>query len=144
MKGNNSSGFNMSSSAYKYFSMTGTIAAKGNIMSILYNDDFEDKYIIPCSDCYSYMFYRCSSLTTTPDLPAATLAESCYANMFRGCTELNHIKMLAADISARYCLSTWVSGVANNGTFIKHPNMTSLPTGISGIPNGWSVQDESI
>ena len=34
-----------------------------------------------------------------------------------------------------------MNGVSNTGTFVKDPNMTSLPTGASGIPNGWTVQD---
>ena len=49
--------------------------------------------------------------------------------------------MLATDISAKYCLDGWVNGVSSTGTFVKHPNMTSLPTGVSGIPTGWTVQD---
>lgn len=58
--------------------------------------------------------------------------------------------MLATDIStpifisAPNCLYGWVSEVAKNGIFIKHPNMNSLSTGSSGIPNGWSVQNASI
>ena len=61
--------------------------------------------------------------------------------MFNGCTKLNYIKMLATDISATDCLYNWVTGVSHIGTFVKDPNMTSLPTGASGIPTGWTVQD---
>lgn len=91
--------------------------------------------------CYKYMFMRCTSLTTAPTLPATTLANECYRQMFCDCTNLNYIKMLAMDISARGCLSGWVNGVASTGTFAKNPVMTSLPTGTSGIPEGWTVQD---
>ena len=35
----------------------------------------------------------------------------------------------------------WVKGVSSTGTFVKNPNMTSWPTGVSGIPNNWTVQD---
>jgi hypothetical protein len=49
--------------------------------------------------------------------------------------------MLATDISEWNCLNNWVDGVASSGTFVKHPDMTSLPTGTSGIPNGWTVED---
>lgn len=49
--------------------------------------------------------------------------------------------MLATNISADNCLNGWVSDVASNGTFVKHPDMTSLPTGDSGIPEGWTVED---
>ena len=193
MKGNNSSGFSTSSSNYNQFQMTGKISASGNIMSLLYDDNFEGKLTIPCIYCYANMFrdctslitapylpattlanycYRsmfsgCTSLTTSPELPATTLASGCYANMlrdctsltnapellattlanncyeymFKGCTKLNYIKMLATNIRAFGCLYNWVNGVANTGTFIKHPNMTSLPSGTSGIPTGWTVQD---
>jgi hypothetical protein len=51
--------------------------------------------------------------------------------------------MLATDVSASDCLYEWVFGVASSGTFVKHPDMTSLPSGVSGIPNGWTVEDYS-
>ncbi len=90
---------------------------------------------------YYYMFWGCTGLTTAPELPATTLAEGCYYGMFRGCKSLNHITMLATDISASYCFNDWVKGVSSTGTFVKHPDMTSLPTGTSGIPNYWTVED---
>lgn len=145
----------------------------GNIMSLLYGDDFvgqtslegknypffnlfkncsflidASNLILPATTltdgCYQYMFYGCTSLTTAPELPATTLAYNCYLSMFYGCTSLNHITMLATDISASDCLTNWVSGVSSSGTFVKHPNMDSLPTGISGIPEGWTVTDASV
>jgi len=61
--------------------------------------------------------------------------------MFYGCSNLNYIKMLATDISATSCLYIWVYGVSPTGTFVKNPNMNDLPTGNSGIPSGWEVQD---
>ena len=95
---------------------------------------------ILAKNCYLLMFYGCA-LTTAPELPATTLADSCYNSMFKSCSKLNKITMLATDISTSNDLYEWVYGVASNGTFIKHPNMTSLPTGTSGIPSGWTVQD---
>ena len=91
--------------------------------------------------CYRSMFNRCASLTTAPELPATTLANDCYSYMFWGCRELNYIKMLATDISATDCLDSWVNGVSSTGTFIKNAAMESLPTGYSGIPDGWTVQN---
>lgn len=93
------------------------------------------------SSCYSNMFKGCSSLVTAPALPATTLALNCYSNMFNGCSKLNNITMLATNISATSCLSNWVKGVASTGTFVKNAAMTSLSTGDSGIPNGWTVKD---
>ena len=91
--------------------------------------------------CYMFMFQGCTSLTTAPELPATTLTSSCYSEMFYGCSNLNSITMLATDISASGCLLTWVYGVAPTGTFTKAASMTSLTTGESGIPSGWTVVD---
>ena len=93
--------------------------------------------------CYSNMFYGCTSLTTAPELPVTTLASGCYGNMFRNCTNLNNITMLATDISASNCFSNWVNGVSSSGTFIKNKDLdiSLLPNGVSGIPNGWAVED---
>ena len=91
--------------------------------------------------CYGFMFDGCTSLTTAPVLPATTLTFSCYSNMFYGCSNINSITMLATDISAEGCLLTWVGGVAPTGTFTKAASMTTLPSGASGIPEGWEVKD---
>ena len=93
------------------------------------------------ASCYTSMFRDCTSLTTAPELPATTLANSCYSYMFIGCTKLNYIKMLATFVRTPYCLEYWVSGVSSTGTFVKNPAMTRLPTGTSGIPSGWTVED---
>ena len=91
--------------------------------------------------CYGSMFSGCTSLTTAPELPATTLVGYCYDSMFRGCTSLNYIRCMATKISARSCLNNWVQNVAASGTFVKASGMTSWPTGISGIPSGWTVED---
>lgn len=147
----------------------GRFNLEGNIMSLIYGDDFADKtdfgnydeafrqfvdytgvvnagnLVLPATtlrrSCYESMFLGCTSLTTAPVLPATTLDVSCYNCMFDGCTSLNYIKMLATDISAAYCLSGWVNGVAASGTFVKNASMTTLPTGDNGIPSGWTVVD---
>jgi hypothetical protein len=89
------------------------------------------------------MFYSCTSLTTAPELPATTLTNYCYYGMFFNCSNLKYIKMLATNISASNCLNNWVSNVSGTGTFVKNPAMTSLPSGASGIPSGWKVQDNT-
>ena len=92
-------------------------------------------------DCYEAMFADCTSLEKAPELPAVTLTYNCYYNMFIRCFRLKEITCLAEDISAQNCTYRWVYNVAATGTFIKSPNMFSWPTGDSGIPSGWSVQD---
>ena len=97
------------------------------------------------ANCYYKMFNGCTSLTVAPELPAATLVNWCYYRMFYGCTNLSNITMLATDISASGCLNDWVSGVASTGTFTKAASLIQgsetgqIPTGTSGIPEGWTV-----
>lgn len=124
----------------------GTKVTDNDLMQLLpLNGD--NKYCLPvttlANSCYLAMFRDCTSLTTAPELPATTLASQCYQTMFYGCTNLTSITCLATDISAADCTSYWVSNVASSGTFIKAANMASWPTGMSGIPNGWTVQDAS-
>lgn len=90
--------------------------------------------------CYFGMFDYCTSLTTAPELPAETLTSQCYSGMFEGCSNLSYIKCLATDISANNCIYEWVLSVKSNGTFVKKSG-TTWPTGISGIPNKWTVQE---
>lgn len=143
--------------------------ASGNIMSLLHGDNFigqtvitEDEQfygifqdcgslrdasnlILPAttltSDCYSYMFYGCTSLVNAPVLPAPVLIQRCYYYMFYGCSSLNYIRCLATNHSATASTYEWVSGVASSGTFVK-PALTSWTRGISGIPTNWTVVNE--
>ena len=91
--------------------------------------------------CYSYMFYGCESLEMSPVLSAKVLKEYCYNHMFNGCKTLDAVTMLATDISASNSLINWVGNVSSMGTFTKAKEMTSLPSGTSGIPENWTVVD---
>lgn len=93
------------------------------------------------NECYFSMFEGCTLLQTAPELPANTLANQCYWRMFYGCTSLNSVKMLATDITAAQALYNWLNNVSATGTFVKNAAMTTLPTGTSGIPSGWTVVD---
>ncbi len=93
------------------------------------------------SNCYYIMFGDCTSLTTAPVLPASKLSDSSYAGMFSGCSNLSYLECLATDISASSCVSSWLMNVSSNGTFVKSPQMNDWPTGASGIPSGWTVED---
>lgn len=88
--------------------------------------------------CYSSMFGNCTSLVRAPELPATTLATECYVMMFMGCTSLEYIKCLATDLSASICLQNWARNVSTTGTFVKAQGV-EWPTGVSGIPTGWTV-----
>ena len=65
---------NASSNYYK-FVMSGKISASGNIQTLLKADG--SRTDAPAY-CYRNLFRDCSSLTTAPELPSTTLANSCY------------------------------------------------------------------
>lgn len=124
-------------SDYNYISISKKSKVYGNIQSLRDFNSTLDKAN------FRQLFFTNINLVDAANLilPVTTLAEYCYQSMFQGCSKLKSITMLATDISASYCLSSWVSGVAATGTFTKAASMESLPTGASGIPSGWTVQD---
>ena len=78
-------GFSTGSSNYYQFVMTWSISWSGDINYLLNKNSTTT---LTTTSCYKYLFYQCTSLTTTPDLPATTLTNSCYASMFRWCSNL--------------------------------------------------------
>ena len=122
-----------SNEIYKQFVITGSIAASGNIMSLLnFSDTLTDyafsRLFLSCTSltaapylpattlataCYSIMFEGCTSLTTAPALPATTLQFSCYYQMFYNCTSLTQAPELPATELAQYCYSRMFQGCSN-------------------------------
>ena len=89
--------------------------------------------------CYMGMFERCYKLTNAPILPATTLAKVSYREMFASCTSLNEVTVYANDISASNCTYNWLSGVSSTGTFRNLGSATYTINSASGIPQGWTV-----
>ena len=85
--------------------LTGTdIKCIGNIENLLdYATVASGAHPTIASNCYSYMFRDCTSITQAPALPAITLADYCYTNMFYGCTSLTQAPTLPATTLANYC-----------------------------------------
>ena len=168
-KGNNNTNFVEYSGSYPLFHSNARYNVEGNIMSLIYGDDFvrhlslNEEYIfaslftyetnlisaanlvlpaiILATGCYMSMFNGCTSLTTGPVLRAPYLTEDCYSLMFYGCSSLNSITCLATNISEEDCTNKWLYGVAQTGTFTKASDMTDWETGDDGIPSGWTVQN---
>ena len=128
-----------SNSGVGAFSSTGRFEAQGNIMSLLFGDNFKGRTDLTgknyafsklfssnsnlinaqnlslpattlASLCYSNMFEGCTSLTTAPELPATILADSCYEYMFYRCTSLVTAPVLPATTLAIYCYNTMFRG----------------------------------
>ena len=139
LKGNNSTyGRKVFTSSYSYDSHAEILASKkidvmGNIMSLVYGDNFINNntiessctflglfrnniklvnakdLILPATAltayCYSMMFSSCEALTTAPQLPATVLTEHCYSNMFYDCNALTTAPELPATTLAAHCYS---------------------------------------
>jgi hypothetical protein len=130
LKGDNPNGFSFKYARSRFF-MTGSIAASGNISSLM-DGTGEHSYSGPfielfagCSsltqapelpaysladDCYSGMFHGCTSLTKAPDLPAYTMSNNCYKDMFSGCTSLTQTPDLHSYSLADNCYNGMFSG----------------------------------
>ena len=136
IKGSNAT-YGSSAYYYNFFTSTGNFNIEGNIMSLIYGDNFigqtalsvvgtfmylfsnsnvvsAENFILPAThltqDCYNGMFSGCTSLTTAPELPATTLISYCYNRMFSGCTSLTTAPELPATTVSSYCYANMFYG----------------------------------
>ena len=150
------------------FLTTGRFELEGNIMSMLWGDDFIGKtdlkgsyvffglfdstsvtnaenLIMPATTltewCYASMFPRCALLEKAPVLSATTSVNRCYLGMFANCSSLKYVKCLMTDMSAPDATYGWLQGVAPNGTFVKAASANWGTCGSDTIPCSWTVQD---
>lgn len=134
------------------FSSTGRFDVQGNIMSLLYGDNFKGQtgltgkegaflelfrnctivnainLVLPAttlvSNCYQGMFNGCTSLTTAPALPATTLAFMCYGGMFSRCTSLTVAPELPAATLVSNCYQLMFQGCTSLTTAPELPATT--------------------
>ena len=118
-------GLSKSTSAYEYFTLSGKVAASGNVMSLL---DGEEQVASISSDyALASVFYNCTALTSAPTLPATTLAANCYSHMFQGCTALTSAPALPATTLALSCYSSMFQGCTNLTSVPSFPAVSLLP-----------------
>ena len=93
-----------------FFSSTCEFDAQGNIMSLLYGDNFNNK--ITLEDSYTfcklfsdYKHQKTCKIVNANNLilPATSLADGCYQYMFLDCTSLETAPELHATILSDYC-----------------------------------------
>ena len=88
----------------------------GNIMSLLYGDNFTNQTTLTTSNAFSYLFSRqrggFSYLVDASNLklPATTLSTNCYAYMFASCTYLIKAPELPATTLAEGCYMDMFNG----------------------------------
>ena len=144
------------------FSATGNFDVQGNVMSLLYGDNFNGKtdltgtvtafyrlfnnntklidaknLSLPATtladNCYNSMFFGCTGLTTAPELPAQTLATYCYIDMFNGCTSLTTAPELPATTLESSCYSNMFYGCSSLTTAPVLPAQTLTEACYSGM-----------
>ena len=90
--------------------------------------------------CYNSMFEDCESLVMAPKLPARHLRPECYERMFFGCKSLKCVRAFFEDEFHLDGTRDWLSGVEEEGLFVKNPWANWNDRGASGIPKGWKVR----
>ena len=152
-------------SNFNCFTASKQIDVNGNIMSLIYGDDFNEQYSFPsgktnnfshifnsapivsaenlilpattlAQNCYSYMFDGCTNLVNAPVLPATTLASGCYGYMFSDCTSLVTAPTLPATILADSCYDNMFSGCTSLTTAPTLPATTLASECYSYMFNG--------
>ena len=137
----------------KFHITSGECYVYGNVMSLLYKDDYatattvqdyafpmlffdnpniynhpEKLIVLPATtlaeSCYERMFYNCLNLTVAPELPATTLAPNCYYFMFENCTSLATAPELPATTLADYCYFSMFADCASLTTAPQLPATT--------------------
>ena len=170
VKGNNNR-LGKSNASAKFTSSGNTrFIVYGNPMSLLNSTGFTEMTSFEADFALARIFYTNEGIISAKNmvLPATNLREGCYYEMFNGAINLLEGPVLTEDPVARYsyeglfrscrsiqkvtCLATtiyqnntltWLADVPATGTFVKHPNAT-WPTGNSGIPTGWTVENADI
>lgn len=96
----------------------------GNIMSLLWGDNFEGKDTFPSSNVYTFckMFIQNVNLNKADKLilPVKVLKDWCYQEMFNGCTGLKAAPELLATDLAPYCYQYMFIGSDLEETPVMH------------------------
>ena len=138
-------------------------SVQGNIMSLLYGDNFigqtnlsgkewafnylfrysyyltnAENLILPATTlsdyCYNQMFWECKLLTNAPRvLPALTLKSNCYWGMFAGCKSLTTAPSLPATTLAEDCYCNMFNGCTSLTTAPQLPATTLADDCYSGM-----------
>ena len=88
------------------FSATGNFNVQGNIMSLLYGDNFKGQTDLTGKNYTFYqLFYNNTKVINAKNLslPATTLADFCYQDLFSTCSNLITVPKLPATILTQYC-----------------------------------------
>ena len=94
------------------FKSSGRFNVYGNVMSLLYGDNFKSQKAFSSDYVFTSLFYNASKLINAKNLilPATTLTYYCYCGMFNGCTSLVNAPKLPATTLSENCYRAMFSG----------------------------------
>lgn len=107
VKGNNDAYGTTTFDNCNKFGGTAKVNVCGNIMSLIYGDNFIGNSTLTTNGTFACLFQDCINLISAKNLilPSTTLRDYCYTNLFRGCTSLIEAPSLPAVGLAQYCYS---------------------------------------
>lgn len=153
LKGLNDRYHSTLNSTHSWFITTKQYNIYGNIMSLVYGDNFTGQttvfdnafyqifytslvvdasnLILPATtlgkSCYREMFKGCGKLLAAPELPAMTMEEACYKDMFYNCSGLTTAPELPATTLAQSCYQYMFYGCKNITSVQQILPATSIP-----------------
>lgn len=150
-KGNNPRYSNSAGGGCTFSGSTASFNLYGNIMSLIYGDNFEGQASVSSgftfinmfaatsvvnaenlvlakggvqTRSYALMFSNCALLTAAPALPAMALADLCYSSMFSGCSSLTVAPELPATNLTNFCYFGMFDGCTSLTTAPELPATT--------------------
>ena len=130
---------------YGYFFSSGNFNIEGNIMSLMYEDDFKGRTTLKelistgaMAGSFSNLFKNSTKLVSVKNLslPATTLEQYCYYYMFYGCTSLTSTPTLPATTLASSCYNSMFKGCTSLTTPPKLPATTLAGSCYGGMFQG--------
>lgn len=102
---------------------------------------------LPATTLANYCYYSTFSNTSikiAPLLPAKTLIPNCYTRMFYRCSSLSYIEAMFTTTPSSTYTSGWVNGVSSSGTFVKHIYADWDVRGVNGVPTNWILTHDIV
>ena len=127
-----------------FFSSTAEFNVYGNVMSLLYGDNFYGENVLEYDGQFAYLFSdygrenECKVVNAENlSLPATTLANDCYFSMFYGCTSLTAAPELPATTLANDCYMGMFNGCTSlnyiKAMFTTTPSLTYTSNWVNGV-----------
>ena len=135
---------------YQHFHSTANYELSGNIMSLIYGDNFQGQTRFPENSSFNLcsIFYDPTASSNKNAqleevdglvLPATILTESCYESMFQNCTKLTSAPELPATAGVTNCYKNMYNGCSNLNTvkvMLSSPSTSYTSNWLSGVASG--------